>query len=62
LRLRWVENDGPPIKAAQRRGFGALLIERGLLRVIGAEVELSYPASGAVCAVAAPLEGLAAEA
>ncbi|MCL6699620.1 GAF domain-containing protein [Sphingomonas sp. NSE70-1] len=53
LRLRWIEQGGPPVKAPVRRGFGTALIERSaggvggkaemLLKADGIEWELLLP-------------------
>ncbi|TXN41734.1 PAS domain-containing protein [Methylobacterium sp. WL30] len=59
--LRWSEQDGPVVTAPTRTGFGSRLIGRGLAGNFGGEVDLSYPATGVVCTIDAPLRGLQAE-
>ena len=59
--LRWSERGGPVVEPPKRTGFGSRLIGRGLAGSFGGDVELSYPASGVVCSVDAPLAGLQAE-
>ena len=55
LRLRWAEQDGPPVEAPLKKGFGSRLLERGLARELEAEVKLSFPPTGAVCEIDAPV-------
>jgi two-component sensor histidine kinase len=31
MRLSWRESEGPPVTAPQRKGFGSVLIEQGLV-------------------------------
>ncbi|MCK2057319.1 sensor histidine kinase, partial [Methylobacterium sp. 37f] len=59
--LRWLEQGGPVVKAPTRSGFGSRLIGRGLAGNFGGEVDLSYPATGVMCTIDAPLRGLQAE-
>lgn len=59
--LRWSEQGGPVVMAPTRTGFGSRLIGRGLAGNFGGEVDLSYPATGVVCTIDAPLRGLQAE-
>ena len=61
LHLRWTEAGGPPVAAPTRRGFGSVLIERGLTGAIGGEVRISYPVTGVVCDLTAPLAKIEAE-
>ena len=59
--LRWSEHEGPVVVPPTRTGFGSRLIGRGLAGSFGGEVDLSYPPSGVVCLIDAPLRGLQAE-
>ncbi|MCJ2039711.1 PAS domain-containing protein [Methylobacterium sp. J-059] len=59
--LRWSEAGGPAVVPPTRTGFGSRLIGRGLAGNFGGEVDLSYPATGVVCTIDAPLRGLQAE-
>ena len=59
--LRWSEGGGPAVVPPTRTGFGSRLIGRGLAGNFGGEVDLSYPATGVVCTIDAPLRGLQAE-
>ncbi|HJP98779.1 MAG TPA: PAS domain S-box protein [Rhodanobacteraceae bacterium] len=61
FRLRWLEQDGPPVQAPERRGFGSRLIEYGLARDLGGTVELSFNEAGVECRIEAPLEEIGEE-
>jgi PAS domain S-box-containing protein len=56
LTLCWQEQDGPPVTAPTRRGFGSRMIERGLANELGGEVQILYEPAGVVCTVDIPLE------
>lgn len=49
VQLRWVESDGPPVRAPASGGFGRRLLERGLAHELKAVVNLAYPPSGVTC-------------
>jgi len=55
LQLVWRESGGPAVAPPTRKGFGSRLIERGLAADLGGRVELTYPTSGVVCTIDAPL-------
>jgi two-component system, chemotaxis family, CheB/CheR fusion protein len=57
LVLKWVERNGPPVVAPERRGFGMTLIERGFAHDVGGEVEVEFAAEGVVATLRAPLLG-----
>ena len=59
--LCWSEAGGPPVAAPSRTGFGTRLIGRGLAGSFGGNVDLTYPPTGVVCTVTAPLSGLQAD-
>lgn len=59
--LRWSEEGGPAVEPPTRTGFGTRLIGRGLAGSFGGAVELSYPSTGVVCTIDAPVSGLQAE-
>src|SRR5882757_4638549 len=40
IELDWLEQLGPKVKARRKTGFGSMVIERNLSRVLGAEVNL----------------------
>jgi len=56
LRLDWMESGGPEVERPEHRGFGSILIERGLQRIIGSEVQLEYMPEGVRARIALPLE------
>jgi two-component sensor histidine kinase len=58
FRMRWQESDGPPVAHPQRRGFGSLMIERGLAGELNGEVRIDYRPAGVVCTIDAPLDSL----
>jgi two-component system CheB/CheR fusion protein len=56
LYVDWVETDGPAVKPPTCRGFGMLLIERGLKDDMGAEVNMEFAKSGVRATIKAPLK------
>ena len=56
LRLNWVETGGPVVETTGRKGFGSVLIERGLALELNAKVELDFDPNGLVCTIEIPLE------
>ncbi len=59
--LKWSEEGGPAVATPTRAGFGSRLIARGLAGSFGGEVDLSYPVTGVVCTIKAPLSGFLTE-
>lgn len=55
LRMTWVEVGGPPVVEPERRGFGSILIERSLDKVMGSSVEVQYLPAGLTALVRLPL-------
>jgi PAS domain S-box-containing protein len=55
MRLRWQENDGPPVQPSGRKGFGSRLIEGALAHELDGEVRLSHGAAGVVCQINMPI-------
>jgi two-component sensor histidine kinase len=55
LRLKWAETGGPPVKNTEHKGFGSVLIERGLALELDAKVELDFNPGGLVCTIEIPL-------
>jgi PAS domain S-box-containing protein len=55
LRIRWEETGGPTVRPTSCRGFGIKLLERGVARELGAQVQLRFLPSGVVCEIEAPL-------
>lgn len=60
FRLRWQETGGPLVEPPSRRGFGSRLIERTFPSP-RARAQNSYPRTGVVFTLDAPLEALRAE-
>ena len=58
FRLSWREQGGPTGAPPTRRGFGTMMIERGLASELQGEVRIDYRPSGVVCTIDAPLEVL----
>jgi two-component sensor histidine kinase len=57
LRLKWAETGGPPVKNTGHKGFGSVLIERGLALELDARVELDFGPGGLGCTIEIPLGG-----
>ncbi len=56
LNMTWHEVGGPPVDpAAGRRGFGSVLIERSLDKVLGSSVHVEYLPKGVTAVVRMPL-------
>jgi len=55
LRLKWAETGGPPVETTDRKGFGSILIERGLSLELEGKAELDFAPSGLVCTIEIPL-------
>lgn len=55
LRFSWRERGGPPVRKPIRRGFGSIMIERGLARELNAQVTLDWAPDGLRFAVEMPL-------
>ncbi len=53
--LIWLERGGPLVQAPTRRGFGSLLIERGLPRDVGGQGRLAFEPDGVRYVLRAPL-------
>lgn len=53
LHVEWQERGGPKVEAPTARGFGSVLIERGLP---SAQVKQDYRADGYVCTIEVPLQ------
>jgi len=46
LRLCWQESGGPPVRPAAHRGFGTLLVERGVRAELHGKVKIDYAPAG----------------
>jgi PAS domain S-box-containing protein len=60
LRLRWRESGGPEVEAPARRGFGTLLVERGIETELGGTARLDFAAAGVSCEIELPLPATSA--
>ena len=56
LHIEWTEQDGPPVTAPERRGFGSRLIEGSIAAELGGSARLTYAPAGLACAMTMPLE------
>ncbi|HLM52959.1 MAG TPA: PAS domain-containing protein, partial [Pseudoxanthomonas sp.] len=56
LRIDWAEHGGRRVDEPRGSGFGTRLITRGLAHELAAEVELTYPETGATCGIEFPLD------
>ena len=55
LVLDWVEQNGPPVTAPAKRGFGMTLIERGLAHDLSGQAKVEFLPGGVRASVRAPL-------
>ncbi len=55
LNMTWHEMGGPPVAPASRRGFGSVLIERSLDKILGSSVHVEYLPQGVTAVVRLPL-------
>lgn len=55
LHMTWTEVGGPIVKEPTRRGFGTILIERSLDKVMGSSVKVEYLSAGVTTLVRLPL-------
>ena len=55
LRLKWMEYGGPSIVAPSKTGFGMRMIQQALAADLKGDVRVTYPATGLVCEIDAPL-------
>ncbi len=57
LVLDWRERGGPQVVPPTRMGFGARLLQQGLVTEFGGEARLSFEPEGLTCRIEAPLGG-----
>jgi PAS domain S-box-containing protein len=55
LNMTWHEVGGPPVKSENRRGFGSVLIERSLDKILGSSVHVEYLPKGVTAVIRMPL-------
>jgi PAS domain S-box-containing protein len=56
FKIRWIERGGPPPKQPERQGFGQKVMVQMAEYALEGQVSLTYPASGLVWELAAPVE------
>ena len=56
LRLKWAETGGPAVETTDHKGFGSILIERGLSLELDGKAELDFDPSGLVCTIEIPIQ------
>ena len=55
LNMTWHEVGGPPVNPNGRRGFGSVLIERSLDKILGSSVHVEYLPKGVTAVIRMPL-------
>ncbi|MDX3927101.1 MAG: HWE histidine kinase domain-containing protein [Shinella sp.] len=55
VNITWHEAGGPPVREPRRRGFGSILIERSLDKIIGSSVHVEYLPKGLTALIRLPL-------
>jgi two-component sensor histidine kinase len=55
LVLNWTEHNGPAVTVPVQRGFGTVLIERGLAHDLSGQVKVEFLPGGVRASVRAPL-------
>jgi PAS domain S-box-containing protein len=58
LELQWAESGGPPVNDSGHKGFGSILLERGLSLEVDGEVQIDLDPSGLICTMQIPLPAL----
>ena len=56
FRIAWIESGGPEVTAPERRGFGRMVVERNVARVLEGEVELDFAKDGVRWSLVVPVE------
>ncbi len=55
--VHWQETGGPPVKKPSSKGFGSILIERSLDKVMGSTVSVDFPPLGFQALLEIPAKG-----
>ncbi|MBX3567017.1 MAG: GAF domain-containing protein [Rhizobiaceae bacterium] len=55
LVMRWSEHGGPPVEPPSRTGFGNILIQRSLAKVLDSEIRHEFRGSGVVADISFPM-------
>ncbi|WP_114011272.1 sensor histidine kinase [Cohaesibacter intestini] len=53
--ILWKESGGPVVREDRRNGFGSVLIEHSLNKVVGSHVDIAYPSSGFEAKITLPI-------
>jgi two-component sensor histidine kinase len=56
LRLSWSEVGGPAVAPPEQRGFGSVLLERGIAHDLDGSTSLAFDATGVRCQIRVPLD------
>ncbi|WP_370338134.1 sensor histidine kinase [Parvularcula marina] len=56
LAIQWAESGGPAVEPPTRRGFGHMLLERGVPYDLHGTVELNFYPDGVTCNIAVPTD------
>jgi two-component sensor histidine kinase len=59
FKFKWQELDGPPVTAPSRRGFGRMVLERGVAQDFSAPPEIRFAPEGLIYEIDAPLSLIA---
>ncbi|QDA36168.1 GAF domain-containing protein (plasmid) [Paracoccus liaowanqingii] len=60
LCITWVEKDGPAVAPPNSKGFGTLLLERGLAHELDGAVKIVHDPAGLICEIRMPLPEMTA--
>jgi light-regulated signal transduction histidine kinase (bacteriophytochrome) len=60
LVVTWSERNGPIVAPPTRRGFGSVMITRGLVHDLGGSASLAFEPEGLSCIMTVPVENLVA--
>ncbi len=55
VNLSWVERGGPPVEKPDTNGFGSIMIERSLDKIMGSKVTLSFLSDGVEAMIRMPV-------
>jgi two-component sensor histidine kinase len=58
--MAWIERGGPKVKSPSRKGFGHVVIESSLARVVNGEVHVLFEPKGIIWTLDAPVTGVVA--
>lgn len=58
LEILWQERGGPPVVAPSRRGFGTLMLEKGLSAELNGVAKLDFKPDGLLCRIEAAIDGM----